>query len=122
MTMRRWERNIAPIVLAPKKVPIWAVFKKVPPALITDEGISWISSQIGDPVNNFVRHGLDVKVCLLRDLEATEVSEISITLEGETPRMIAIEYPQARSYRSVKSKKNWRVVDAAVVPSGKGEL
>ncbi|CAN1336936.1 hypothetical protein LINPERPRIM_LOCUS37370 [Linum perenne] len=40
MILRRWQRKIAPIVLALRRVPIWVIFKKVPPALITDEGIS----------------------------------------------------------------------------------
>ncbi|CAN1261724.1 hypothetical protein LINPERPRIM_LOCUS10964 [Linum perenne] len=31
------------------------------------DGISWIASHVGKPLNHFVRDGLDIKVCLLRD-------------------------------------------------------
>ncbi|CAN1334811.1 hypothetical protein LINPERPRIM_LOCUS36529 [Linum perenne] len=102
-------RYIAPIDLSPKNVPTWIVFKKVPAPLITQEGIGWLSSHIGEPVNNFVRNGLDVKVCLLRDVEAAEVAELSITMEDEEePILIEIEYPQARSYSKPKLTKEWK--------------
>ncbi|CAN1181084.1 hypothetical protein LINPERPRIM_LOCUS27246, partial [Linum perenne] len=35
--------------------------KKVPPILLNPEGVSWLSSQIGRPINKYVRDGLDVK-------------------------------------------------------------
>ncbi|CAN1334812.1 hypothetical protein LINPERPRIM_LOCUS36529 [Linum perenne] len=109
MVLRKWERYIAPIDLSPKNVPTWIVFKKVPAPLITQEGIGWLSSHIGEPVNNFVRNGLDVKVCLLRDVEAAEVAELSITMEDEEePILIEIEYPQARSYSKPKLTKEWK--------------
>ncbi|CAN1243359.1 hypothetical protein LINPERPRIM_LOCUS5656 [Linum perenne] len=109
MVLRRWERHIAPIDLSPKNVPTWIVFKKVPASLITQEGIGWLSSHLGEPVNNFVRNGLDVKVCLLRDVDAVEVAELNITLEDdEEPILIEIEYPRARSYNRPKPTKEWK--------------
>ncbi|CAN1309891.1 hypothetical protein LINPERPRIM_LOCUS27856 [Linum perenne] len=105
MILRRWERKIAPIVLGPRRVPVWVIFKKVPPDLITNEGISWLASHLGDPVNNFVRSGLDVKVCLLMDPEVQETPERSITLEDEDPLLITIEYPQARVYIKPQARK-----------------
>ncbi|CAN1336957.1 hypothetical protein LINPERPRIM_LOCUS37387 [Linum perenne] len=111
MVLRRWERHIASIDLSPKNVPTWIVFKKVPAPLITQEGIGWLSSHLGEPVNNFVRNGLDVKVCLLRDVDASEVAQLSITLEDdEEPILIEIEYPKARSYNRPKPSKEWKRV------------
>ncbi|CAN1323507.1 hypothetical protein LINPERPRIM_LOCUS32762 [Linum perenne] len=105
-------KNIKKVELAPESLPVWVVFKKVPPALMTDEGISWISSNLGDPVNRFVRTGLDVKVCLLRKLGAREVEEVSVTLEGEEI-FIAVEFLQARVYSDKRKKKpaqEWREI------------
>ncbi|CAN1323508.1 hypothetical protein LINPERPRIM_LOCUS32762 [Linum perenne] len=112
MILRKWEKNIKKVELAPESLPVWVVFKKVPPALMTDEGISWISSNLGDPVNRFVRTGLDVKVCLLRKLGAREVEEVSVTLEGEEI-FIAVEFLQARVYSDKRKKKpaqEWREI------------
>ncbi|CAN1757228.1 hypothetical protein LINPERHAP1_LOCUS6447 [Linum perenne] len=110
MILRRWKQDITPVDLAPRKIPVWVIFKKVPPALITDEGISWLASHLGDPVNNFVRNGLNVKVCLLLDPDAQEMTELSVTLKVEDPFMIAIEYPQARAYKKPQPEKQWKVV------------
>ncbi|CAN1291955.1 hypothetical protein LINPERPRIM_LOCUS21365 [Linum perenne] len=110
MILRRWKQDITPVDLAPRKIPVWVIFKKVPPALITDEGISWLASHLGDPVNNFVRNVLDVKVCLLLDPDAQEMTELSVTLKAEDPLLIAIEYPQARAYKKPQPEKQWKVV------------
>ncbi|CAN1318742.1 hypothetical protein LINPERPRIM_LOCUS30931 [Linum perenne] len=110
MILRRWKQDITPVDLAPRKIPVWVIFKKVPPALITDEGISWLASHLGDPVNNFVRNGLDMKVCLLLDPDVQEMTELSVTLKAEDPLLIAIEYPQARAYKKPQPEKQWKVV------------
>ncbi|CAN1339761.1 hypothetical protein LINPERPRIM_LOCUS38608 [Linum perenne] len=103
-------QDITPVDLAPRKIPVWVIFKKVPPALITDEGISWLASHLGDPVNNFVGNGLDVKVCLLLDPDVQEMTELSVTLKAKDPLLIAIEYPQARAYKKPQPEKQWKVV------------
>ncbi|CAN1339763.1 hypothetical protein LINPERPRIM_LOCUS38608 [Linum perenne] len=110
MILRRWKQDITPVDLAPRKIPVWVIFKKVPPALITDEGISWLASHLGDPVNNFVGNGLDVKVCLLLDPDVQEMTELSVTLKAKDPLLIAIEYPQARAYKKPQPEKQWKVV------------
>ncbi|CAN1293628.1 hypothetical protein LINPERPRIM_LOCUS22102, partial [Linum perenne] len=46
------------------KLPLWIVLKEVPPILTTPLGISWLASQIGQPINKYVRDGLDVKICV----------------------------------------------------------
>ncbi|CAN1255381.1 hypothetical protein LINPERPRIM_LOCUS8964 [Linum perenne] len=115
MVLRRWEKNIAPIDLSPTNVPIWTIFKSVPAQLITQEGVGWLASHIGKPMNNFVRNGLDVKVCLLRNVDAEEITELSVTLEEDAePVLIAIEYPQARSYNKPKTVKEWKVREIPV--------
>ncbi|CAN1315858.1 hypothetical protein LINPERPRIM_LOCUS29858 [Linum perenne] len=110
MILRRWKQDITPVDLSPRKIPVWVIFKKVPPALITDEGISWLASHLGDPVNNFVRNGLDVKVCLLLDPDVQEKKELSVTLKAEEPVLITIEYPQARAYKKPQPEKQWKAV------------
>ncbi|CAN1310358.1 hypothetical protein LINPERPRIM_LOCUS28037 [Linum perenne] len=35
--------------------------------MIDLEGIRWLSSRIGKPMKKFMREGIDVKVCLLRN-------------------------------------------------------
>ncbi|CAN1242407.1 hypothetical protein LINPERPRIM_LOCUS5333 [Linum perenne] len=108
-------KNITPIDLSSKNVPIWVVFKRVPAQLITQEGVGWLASHIGKPVNNFVRNGLDVKVCLLRNVDAEEITELSVTLEEDAePVLIAIGYPQARSYNKPKIVKEWKAREFSV--------
>ncbi|CAN1319675.1 hypothetical protein LINPERPRIM_LOCUS31350 [Linum perenne] len=43
------------------------MFKNVPPELITVDGISWVSSKVGKPLNKYVRDGVSIRVCLLKD-------------------------------------------------------
>ncbi|CAN1294499.1 hypothetical protein LINPERPRIM_LOCUS22490 [Linum perenne] len=38
------------------------MLKNVPPVILTVEGISWISSKIGKPINKFFRDGMNVLV------------------------------------------------------------
>ncbi|CAN1302335.1 hypothetical protein LINPERPRIM_LOCUS25407, partial [Linum perenne] len=64
MILRRWAVGLKCIESSPQEVPVWVTFKRVPPTLVTTEGISWLASQIGQPINKFVRDGLDIKVCV----------------------------------------------------------
>ncbi|CAN0917684.1 hypothetical protein LINGRAHAP2_LOCUS30454, partial [Linum grandiflorum] len=55
----------------------------VPPQLLFSEGISWLFSQVGVPINNFTRSGLDVKLCvLLKGSQCLESVEVIID-DGE---------------------------------------
>ncbi|CAN1337979.1 hypothetical protein LINPERPRIM_LOCUS37845, partial [Linum perenne] len=56
--------------------PIWIKFKEVPPELLTPEGVSWLATQLGKPVNKLVRNGFSVKVCVLRKDSDARISEL----------------------------------------------
>ncbi|CAN1331278.1 hypothetical protein LINPERPRIM_LOCUS35261 [Linum perenne] len=57
--------GIKPIESSTREAPVWITFKKVLSAVVTPEGISWLASQVGYPINKFVRDGLDIKVCVI---------------------------------------------------------
>ncbi|CAN1267974.1 hypothetical protein LINPERPRIM_LOCUS12986 [Linum perenne] len=57
--------------------------KKMPPKLITPHGISWLASQVGQPINKLVHDGLDMKVCVFKDLSEAPLSSIEIKLSRD---------------------------------------
>ncbi|CAN1302102.1 hypothetical protein LINPERPRIM_LOCUS25281 [Linum perenne] len=84
------------------------MYKKVPPVMLTNEGISWLSSKIGKPLNKFVREGTYVRVCLLRDMAVPCPASINIELEeGGDVIFIDIVSFQARDYKKDTSKQIW---------------
>ncbi|CAN1347055.1 hypothetical protein LINPERPRIM_LOCUS40974 [Linum perenne] len=98
MVLRRWAPQIAPIDFTPKEIPTWNVLKAVPPALVTQKGVSWLASQVGKPVNKFVCDGLDVKVCVIKDVDDEAKLELKFVLAGGEQCSITVEYPEPRSY------------------------
>ncbi|CAN1273542.1 hypothetical protein LINPERPRIM_LOCUS15090 [Linum perenne] len=74
----KWERGINPIDFSPKATPEWIEFQGVPPKLIYVEGVSWLSSKIGKPLNPFVREGTSIRVCVLRDKAIPCPSELKV--------------------------------------------
>ncbi|CAN1317057.1 hypothetical protein LINPERPRIM_LOCUS30290 [Linum perenne] len=98
--MRRWDPQIAPIDFTPKEIPTWIVLKAVPPAFFTPKGISWLASQAGQPIKKFVRDGLDVKVCVIKDVDDEPKVSLEVVLAGGEQCTIAIEYPEPRPYTS----------------------
>ncbi|CAN1290913.1 hypothetical protein LINPERPRIM_LOCUS20920 [Linum perenne] len=87
--------------------------KTVPPDLITPEGVSWLASQIGRPINKFVRDELNVKVCIVKDSSKEMQEEIVVDTGEEEPVVIQIEVPKVRSYK--KPEKQLK----ATVPQSK---
>ncbi|CAN1341465.1 ATPase 5, plasma membrane-type [Linum perenne] len=83
---------------------------KVPPILINIEGISWLASQIGRPITKFVRDGLDIKVCVVKDVSEEMKTAIVVDVEEDEYAVIELEVPQLRTYIEVGSKK-WVVRD-----------
>ncbi|CAN1338624.1 hypothetical protein LINPERPRIM_LOCUS38139 [Linum perenne] len=90
--------GIKPIVSSPREIPAWVTFKKVPPVLVTSEGVGWLASQIGQPINKFVRDGLDVKVCVIRNPSEQVTSSLSVVLAGGEQRDIEIVLAEPRVY------------------------
>ncbi|CAN1272146.1 hypothetical protein LINPERPRIM_LOCUS14434 [Linum perenne] len=84
------------------------MFKKVPPVMVTNEGMSWLSSKIRKPVNKFVREGMNVRVCLLRDRAVPCLDYINVELEedGEGICIEIISF-QDREYKKDNGKQVW---------------
>ncbi|CAN1262589.1 hypothetical protein LINPERPRIM_LOCUS11333 [Linum perenne] len=100
-------KGISPIDFTPKEVPVWVVMKKVPPILLNPEGVSWLSSQIGRPINKYVRDGLDVKVCIIKDVSEEMPNEIVVDIGDDEIAEIVIEVPQLRTYKDAGGEKIW---------------
>ncbi|CAN1300501.1 hypothetical protein LINPERPRIM_LOCUS24599 [Linum perenne] len=98
MILRRWAPQITPIDFTQKEVPTWIVLKAVPPALVTPKGISWLASQVGQPVSKFIRDELDVKVCVIRKVDEEVKPKLEVVLAGGEQCSIDVEYPKPRSY------------------------
>ncbi|CAN1314386.1 hypothetical protein LINPERPRIM_LOCUS29315, partial [Linum perenne] len=75
------------------------LLKKVPPVLITVDGISWVSSKIGKPLNKFVRDGLNVKVCVMRNKTVPCPESIKVEVEDDIVEDIEVVNIQAREYK-----------------------
>ncbi|CAN1289813.1 hypothetical protein LINPERPRIM_LOCUS20454 [Linum perenne] len=75
----------------------------VPPVLVTNDGISWVSSKIGKPINKFVRDGLNVKVCLLRDGTKPCPEEVRVEVDDGLIEVIEVQRVQAREYKKVEN-------------------
>ncbi|CAN1215549.1 hypothetical protein LINPERPRIM_LOCUS280 [Linum perenne] len=99
MILRIWVSGIKHIDKSPKEVPVWLAFKKVPPLLITLEGVSWLANQVGQPINKFVRDGLDIKVCVIKDLLEDVKMSLEVVLDGGGQQTIHIEYLETRNYK-----------------------
>ncbi|CAN1293555.1 hypothetical protein LINPERPRIM_LOCUS22070 [Linum perenne] len=98
MIMRRWARGIKPVVIDDGHVPEWITFQKVPPAAVTIEGISWLLSLIGKPLRKFVREGLDIKVCIIRD-RAIPCPEAVKLIDVDEEHVIQVVQAKARDYK-----------------------
>ncbi|CAN1215250.1 hypothetical protein LINPERPRIM_LOCUS132 [Linum perenne] len=101
-------KGIKPLDLSKKSNPEWITIKNVPPAAISIEGISWLTSLMGKPWKNFVREGLDVKVCVLRDAAIPYPESIEIETESGEPWRMEVVRATARDYKG--SRKVWAKV------------
>ncbi|CAN1316289.1 hypothetical protein LINPERPRIM_LOCUS30017, partial [Linum perenne] len=107
MIMRRWARGIKPVEISDGHAPEWITFQKVPPVVITIEGISWLSSWIGKPMRKFVREGLDIKVCIIIDKAIPCPESISV-FDEEDEHVIPVIQAKARDYRAGGRKRRVR--------------
>ncbi|CAN1352038.1 hypothetical protein LINPERPRIM_LOCUS42659 [Linum perenne] len=112
MILRRWRKDIAPLVFEPQEKPVWLTFSGVPPMLLTNEGISWLASQFGKPIHKFVRDGFTVRVCVLRGNLENEKDELHIHMGKGDYRVVKVIFPVARSYapKRTANKKMWHQV------------
>ncbi|CAN1339418.1 hypothetical protein LINPERPRIM_LOCUS38472 [Linum perenne] len=93
-----FRKGIKPIDFAPRATLEWIEFQGVPPEVIANEGISWLSSKIGKPLNKFVRDRVNVRVCLLRDRAVPCPEKVKIDLSEDERYEIQIVQPKAREY------------------------
>ncbi|CAN1315055.1 hypothetical protein LINPERPRIM_LOCUS29570 [Linum perenne] len=82
MLVRNWYPGVEPVNFAKELKPCWVEFKEVPPELLTPEGVSWLATQLGKPVNKLVRNGFCVKVCVLRKASEDVISELVVEMSG----------------------------------------
>ncbi|CAN1338095.1 hypothetical protein LINPERPRIM_LOCUS37895, partial [Linum perenne] len=122
MLLRRWEKGIQPLDLSAKNSPERITLKNVPLGVISIKGISWISSLLGKPWKKFVREGLDVKVCVLRDRAVVCPETVMIELDDGELCKVEVVQTKAREYKSNVNKKwghkenvqkEWRRVDTS---------
>ncbi|CAN0875644.1 hypothetical protein LINGRAHAP2_LOCUS10949 [Linum grandiflorum] len=96
-----------------KEVPTWLTLTGIPPHLITNEGIGWVVSRIGEPINQFVRDMLTVNVCVLVAKGSIYHEIINIRLEGVTVA-IKVASPPTHTYSAqpaaAKAKPYWRPI------------
>ncbi|KAJ4838974.1 hypothetical protein Tsubulata_017378 [Turnera subulata] len=51
LLLRKWDANIEPVDFSTSLIPVWVQLKRVPPELLTKEGLSYIASAIGTPLH-----------------------------------------------------------------------
>ncbi|CAN1288903.1 hypothetical protein LINPERPRIM_LOCUS20032 [Linum perenne] len=73
--------------------------KKVPPILVNLEGVSWLSSEIGRPLNKFVSDGLDIKACIVKAVNEAIPGSMVVDIGEEKVAGIVIENTQMRLYK-----------------------
>ncbi|CAN1786962.1 hypothetical protein LINPERHAP1_LOCUS17439, partial [Linum perenne] len=98
MILRQWVQGVMPLDFAPKEVPVRIILKEVLPTL-TPKGISWLASPIGHPINKYIRDGLDVKVCVIKEVLEAPLSSIAVMVEENESKVITVKYPELRSYK-----------------------
>ncbi|CAN1293976.1 hypothetical protein LINPERPRIM_LOCUS22267 [Linum perenne] len=108
MVLRKWERGIRPIDFTPAATPVWIEFQGVPPEAITNEGVSWLASKIGKPLNKFVRDGVNIRVCVLRDRAIPCPEKLVIEISKTDRFEVMVVQPKAREYGKTGTKL-WRV-------------
>ncbi|CAN0899382.1 hypothetical protein LINGRAHAP2_LOCUS20240 [Linum grandiflorum] len=97
LVLRRWEKGIQPLAFSPQVKPVWVTIHSVPPQLLFPEGISWVVSQVGIPINNFFRTWLNVKICvLLKGVSCPEHIEL-IVKDGDRVKLL-VSCSGSRSY------------------------
>ncbi|CAN1320464.1 hypothetical protein LINPERPRIM_LOCUS31702 [Linum perenne] len=113
MFLRRRPKDIHPIDLSPKATPEWTTFKTVPPTMIMVDGIRLIASHVGKPLNQFVRGGLDIKLCLLRDRAITCPEKVELELHDGELVSIQVVQMKAQEYKRNDTKIVWRMTNLA---------
>ncbi|CAN1247641.1 hypothetical protein LINPERPRIM_LOCUS6417, partial [Linum perenne] len=120
LILRRWEKGVKPIDFSQASKPEWVEFQGVPPELITVDGVSWISSKVGKPMNKFVRDGTNVRVCVLRDRANPFPDEVKVNNEGERVVIPVVQH-KPRVYRRPGAVWQEKAKVVAVDTDGKGK-
>ncbi|CAN1289687.1 hypothetical protein LINPERPRIM_LOCUS20395 [Linum perenne] len=101
LILRRWYVGIEPLDLSEIPAPVWVLMKNVPPQLTTVKGVSWLASQLGKPINKFIREELIVKVCVYLNLDSKDVLTVLI---GDKQVNIEVKYPNVRRFGNTSKK------------------
>ncbi|CAN1291493.1 hypothetical protein LINPERPRIM_LOCUS21165 [Linum perenne] len=125
MILRKWHPGIEPMDFSAELKPVWVDFIGVPPEVISPEGISWLESQFGKPVNKFVRSGFNVRICIMCADISLIRSELRVDHEELEPAVIQVKVLEEIKWSHKRGVKTYRPVHqhseaAADMPSGNG--
>lgn len=98
LLLQKWVPGFNFEKLSTSKIPLWVKLRKVPLELFTCEGLSQISSAIGNPLylDRATEHRLRVdfaRVCIEVDSGEELPSSIEVDIEGVGKVDIIVEYP-----------------------------
>ncbi|CAN0859922.1 hypothetical protein LINGRAHAP2_LOCUS7799 [Linum grandiflorum] len=100
MLLRCWSAGISPLAFSSSSTPVWITLRRVPPELLSVEGVSWLASHFGTPIHKIIRDELNVKVCVLRSSPDLETSYLTVNLRGGRTCCIQVVSHQPLRYRS----------------------
>ena len=97
LLLRKWDPKAELLHFAWDKVPLWVMLKNVPPSLITQRGLSYVASAIGNPLymdkltasRTFVGFA---RVCIEMDLSKPLPDHTYVKLRNGEWAEVNIEY------------------------------
>ncbi|CAN0838757.1 hypothetical protein LINGRAHAP2_LOCUS2334 [Linum grandiflorum] len=98
LILRPWVKGIQPLQLSNAGTPVWITLHDIPPHILYSDGISWLVSQIGQPLTSYVRDGLNVKLCVVLDANKSCPASISVLLEDDERVEIQVSAASVRNY------------------------
>ncbi|KAJ4840224.1 hypothetical protein Tsubulata_007506 [Turnera subulata] len=89
LLLRKWAIDIEPVDFSTSIIPVWVQLKSVPIELLTKEGLSYLTSAIGNPLHmnqdySKLLYSDRVNVCVGVDFSKPLLEELTITFDGCT--------------------------------------
>ncbi|CAN1782022.1 hypothetical protein LINPERHAP1_LOCUS15638 [Linum perenne] len=122
MLVRNWYPGVEPVNFAKELKPFWVEFKEVPPELLTPEGVSWLATQLGKPLNKLVRNGFCVKVCVLRKASDDAISELVVEMSGGRLYTIKVSFLEGRIYKDNRTHRVYQQKASGAGSSNAGNV
>ncbi|CAN1338917.1 hypothetical protein LINPERPRIM_LOCUS38276 [Linum perenne] len=112
--------GVEPANFAKELKPVWVEFRGVPPELLTPEGVSWLATQLGKPVNKLVRNRFNVQVCVLRKELDDRFSELKVEMIEGKQAVIQINFLEGRVYKKTGPSRVYQQKVVAASSSNEG--